>query len=278
MMRGRMDYTLVPDPPRAVPRRFSLRRMRAMIVCGVVFVVVGGVLGIGIPVTFFMYGGCVLPTVDLSLDRHHSLATAVITARQLLTHANLNGRHPWKISFAFSTPSGEGVDGVGYTLEQAAGIKEIGEALAVEYNPGIPSQARPVGGSASPLPLWVYGLIVGIFGLEFVIGAILLLVAWSRARGERILLTYGPGTDAEVVHVRRVRCVGFGKKNPYDVYYRFYDHRGLEVFGKDRTYHYGWAESLGPGDKVGVVYHPDVPEANVLYLHGKDVEVETCVR
>ena len=119
MMRGHDHSTLVPDPPRIIPAWFSLRRMRAMIFCGVVFVVVGVVLGAGIPVMFFVLGGYVLPTVDLSLDCRHTAATGVIISRRLLTHTNVNGRHPWKIGFQFQTPSGASVDAVGYTFDES---------------------------------------------------------------------------------------------------------------------------------------------------------------
>lgn len=274
MIAKRNHRTLVPDPPRAVPRWFYLRRMQSMVCCGVVFLLLGLGLGVGIPVLFFLLGGRVLPTLDRELDRAHTLATATITAKQCITHVNLNWRHPWKIDFQFTTPAGRTVDAVGYTLDPSVGTRAVGEPLAVEYDPADPTRARPAGGSASLFPLWVYGLILAVLGSEFVIGAVLLFLAWFRTRIERVLLMYGPGTEAEVVAVRRVRYIRFGWKNPYDIHYRFHDHRGLEVFGKDRTYHYAWAETQMPGDRVGVVYHPEAPNVNVLYLHGSDVRSE----
>lgn len=274
MMNEREHRALVPDPPRAVPRWFYLWRVRSMVFCGVLFFSLGIGLGVGLPLCFYVLGGCVLPTVDFDLDRTHASSTAVITAKQLLAYTKVNGWHPWKMSFQFTTSDGRTVDGTGYTLDPSVGAKVEGEPLAVEYDPVDPSRARPAGGIASLFPLWAYGLTLALLGPELVIGAGLLLLAWSRTHSERLLLAYGPGIDAEVVDVRRVSYIHFGSKSPYDVHYRFYDHRGLEVIGKDRTYHYGWAETLKPGDKVGVVYHPNAPEANALYLHGSDVGSE----
>ena len=102
----------------------------------------------------------------------------------------------------------------------------------------------------------------------------LLTLTRSRARNERMLLAYGAGADAQVVQVRRVWYIHFGSKHPYDVYYQFRGPLGREVIGRDRTYHYAWAQELKPGDKIGVVYHPELPEANVLWLHGKEVQSE----
>jgi hypothetical protein len=146
----------------------------------------------------------------------------------------------------------------------------VGDPIVVEYDPSDPSRARPVGGSAGLFPPWAYGLTLALLGPEFAAAVALLLLAWWRARGERVLLGYGPGAEAEVVAVRRVMYIQFGRNRPYDVHYRFHDHRGVEVRGKDRTYHYAWAEALKPGDKVGVVYHPQLSAASVLWLHGGD--------
>jgi hypothetical protein len=92
-----------------------------------------------------------------------------------------------------------------------------------------------------------------------------------RAVRERHLLTYGVGVVAEVQQVWRASYISFGTKNPYDVVYRFHDHTGRPVQGKDRTYHYAWAEALRPGDPVGVIYHPFRSTENVLWLHGSNV-------
>lgn len=261
---------LVPDPPRAIPGWFFLRRMRGMAFGGLLFTILGAALGCGLPVFFYVLGGYVWPTVDLALDREHASATAAITDKQCIRHTNVNSRHPWKIAFQFTTPGGTTVDAVGYTFDPSFADRQAGDAIEVEYAPADPWQARPVGGTAALMPLSVYLLILATLGPELIIGLVLLALTWVRARNERVLLAFGPGTGAEVIDVRRVSYIRFGSRHPHDVYYRFAGSLGREVTGRDRTYHYAWAEALKPGDTVGVVYHPELPEANVLWLHGKD--------
>ena len=261
---------LVPDAPREIPGWFFLRRMRAMAFTGLLFTILGVVLGFGLPVFFYFLGGCVLPTVDLALDRNHALATAAITDKQYMRHTNVNSRHPWKIAFRFRTPGGTMVDTVGYTLNPSFADRQAGDPVEVEYDPADAWRARPVGGTAALMPLSAYLVILATVGPEFVLGLVLLGLTWTRARNERVLLAYGSGTDAQVIGVRRVWYIHFGSKSPYDVYYEFPGRAGRKTIGKDRTYHYAWAEALEAGDTVGVVYHPESPEVNVLWLHGKD--------
>jgi len=116
------------------------------------------------------------------------------------------------------------------------------------------------------------GIIFTAVGILF--GVTCLVLCVRRTRHARMLLTYGAGAEAEVVRKQRVSYIHFGSKSPYDVYYRFHDHYGQEVIGRDRTYHYAWAEALNPGDKVGVVYNPQSSAANVLWLHGDKEPLE----
>lgn len=274
IMRPQDKPALVPDPPRTVPRWFFLRRMRGMAFCGLLFTILGLVLGVGFPVFFYVLGGCVCPTVDLALDRNHASATAVITDKEYMRHTNVNNRHPWKVAFEFRTPGGTTTDAVGYTLDPAFANHRAGDTIEVEYDPADPWRARPVGGTAAVLPLSMYLVILGSFGPQLIIGLTLLTLTRSRARNERMLLGHGAGVDAQVIQVRRVWYIHFGSKHPHDVYYRFKGPLGREVIGRDRTYHYAWAQELKPGDTVGVIYHPELPEANVLWLHGKEVQSE----
>lgn len=262
--------SLVPDPPRAVPRWFFLRRMRVMVFCGLLLTGLGVVLGGGLPLFFYVVSGCVSPIADSQLDRNHSSTTAVIRAKKLVSHTEIGSRHPWKVTFQFVTPEGMTVDAVGYTYDQSLATGAAGDEIEVEYDPADPSRARPAGGSASLFPPWAFLLTWGLLLPESLGGPIMLIAAGVRARRQRLLLTHGAGAEAEVVQVRRIGYIRFGSRNPYDVYYRFHDYRGLEVTGQDRTYHYGWAEELKAGDKVGVVYNPRGPAANVLWLHGGD--------
>jgi hypothetical protein len=257
----------VPDPPRAVPRWFFLRRMRAMVFVGLLFIGLGAGMGVGIPMVFYFLSGRVSPTVDWALDRSHATTTAVITDKEFLAHTQVGSRSPWRVAFRFTTPGGVTVDAVGHTYDRSFATRKVGDSLRVEYDPADPSRARPVGGCASLLSLRLLVMIPLLIGTESVVGVAALVATWFAARRERVLLTFGASAEAEVVQVRRVRYIRFGAHNPYDVYYRFLDHLGREVTAKDRTYAYGWAEGLKPGDPVGVVYNPQSPTANVLWLH-----------
>jgi hypothetical protein len=251
-----------------------MRRMRVMAICGLVLAVVAGTFGGGLGVLFHYLGGGVSPLVDSQLDRHHATTMAAITELEYVSHANLNSRHPWKVTFRFAAPDETVISTVGYTLDQSFANKAAGDLIEVEYAPADPRRARPVGGSASLLPAWVYLVTIGVLVPEFGIGVGMLGLLAVRARNERTLLSYGAATEAEVVGVHRVSYIRMGTRSPYDVYYRFFDHRGIPTDGKDRTYHYAWAEGLRPGDKVAVIYSPASPAASVLWLHGDEVGAE----
>jgi len=273
-MTGRMqaqDEPFLPDPPRAVPEWFFLRRMRAVFFCGVLLTGLGLLLGLGLPVFFFLLGGRVWPTVDLALDRDHATATGRVVATECQYRVHFGSRHPWKVVFTLVTDDGTEAVATGYTLDPAFERLQPGDTIPVEHDPADPWRARPAGGTVSLIPLWLYLLILGLIGVPHGgVGLVLLAVGGTRARRERLLLVHGAAAPAEVLQVREVTYIHFGRRHPYDVYYRFTDHRGHEVTGKDRTYHYEWAERLQPGDRVGVTYNPVTPTCNVLWLHGGD--------
>lgn len=268
--RPATNQAAVPDPPRFVPRWFFVRRMQAMFFCGLLCLALGLVLGGALLGMFYYVGGRVLPTVDWRLDREHASATGVITSKGQLTYVHMGTRHPWRVGFEFSTRDGAVVDAVGYTFERSFAAASVGDPVAVEYAPADPWQARPVGGSASLMPMWAVVLVLAATGPQAVVGAALLIYSAARARSERLLLVHGAGAAGEVVRLRRVGYIHFGAQSPFDVYYQFRDHRGLEVADRDRTYHYRWAEALRPGDKVGVVYHRQSPNVSALWLHGTE--------
>jgi hypothetical protein len=271
MIDRRSHTVTVPDPPRVVSRWFYLRRMRAMAFCGLLFAGLGVALGVGIPAVFCVSGDGISPLVDWKLDQRHASTSGVIVDKQLKTNIHINSRHPWRIAFEFATPDGASVEAVGHSLDPSFADRVSGDPIEVEYDPADPSRARPAGGSASLLPLRMFWVISAPMGAMLLVGLGLLIAMALRARDELGLLTYGAGAQAEVVRVQRVRSIRFGAHHPYDVYYRFRDHAGREVLGKDRTYHYAWAEALAPGDRVGVVYHPQSSGASVLWLHGGDI-------
>ncbi len=263
----RESASTLPPPPRPVPRWFFVRRMQSLLVGGVILTAMGVVPGVGVSLLFWYIADGVWPAVDAALDRNHATATATITDVQLMRNINTPSGHPWKLSFEFVGPRGSAVRAVGYTQDKSVADTGVGGQIEIEYDPANPSRARPAGGTAALLPLWAFLLIWGIFGAQIIVGLALLAVMRVLARRERILLTHGVGADAEVLQIKRIGYIHFGSKHPYDVYYRFGDHKGHDVIGRDRTYRYAWAEALKPGDKVGVVYNPLSSSRSVLWLH-----------
>ena len=257
----------VPPPPRPVPRWFFVRRMQVMFALGCLLMATSVPAGAGVSLLLWYIAGGVWPTVDAALDRNHATATATITDIELMRNINTPSGHPWKVSFEFADSRGSAVQAVGYTQGKSVADRGIGGQVEIEYDPANPSRARPAGGTASVLPLWACLLVWGIFGAEMVAGVVLLAGTCVLARSERILLTHGAAADAQVLQIKRIGYIHFGSKHPYDVYYRFRDHNGRDVIGKDRTYRYAWAEALKPGDKVGVVYNPLSSSRSLLWLH-----------
>ena len=272
MIESSSQTVIIPDPPRAIPKWFFLRRMRAMFFCGVLFTALGIGMSVGLSVLFWVLGGHTWPTDDLALNRSHASTSAAITKKEFIGHIHMGSKHPWKVHFRFTDAEGRTVEAVGFTYDPSFRNKAPGDTMEVEYDPAEPTRARPVGGSAAVLPLWAYPLILALVGQDLVIGVVLLFLVRLRARGERVLLAYGTGAEAEVARVKRLGYIRFGRQNPYDVTYEFTDHLGRRAAGRDRTYHYAWAAALKPGDRVGVVYNPQAPGANVLWLHGGDSE------
>ena len=129
--------SLVPDPPRLVPRWFYLRRMRAMFFCGVLFTTLGIGLGVGLPLFFYVLGGGTLPTADSALDRNHAPATAIITDNEFMRHTQINGRNPWNVTFRFTDAAGKSVDATGFHYDLSFGDKVAGDTIEVEYDPAV---------------------------------------------------------------------------------------------------------------------------------------------
>ncbi len=262
------EIVQVPDPPRSVPRWFFVRRMQALFFCGIIFIVMGIVIAGIMGGVFSAMGDPVCPLADWELERYAQTAPGRVTGTRLVEHTHSGSRHPWQVHFEFQTPAGQTVAAAGYTWDAAVGQKTPGDPIEVQFDPNDPAKARPAGGSISLLSDPALLCVPLIFAAEVVGGAAMLLLVAIRATKERKLLMYGVGATGEVESVRRYGWVHFGSRSPYDVRYRFTDHDGREVRGKDRTYRYAWAESLRPGDRVGIVYHPWQPDKNVLWLHG----------
>jgi hypothetical protein len=265
----------MPDPPRHVPPWTFVRRMQAMFIGGVILTATGLSLGIGLPVFFYLLSGRVSPMEDWRLNHHHASATAEFKVATIIPHVHHGSKHPYKVGFRFETADGQSVYAEGFTLDASFGNMQRGDTFPIEYKPDEPTVARPVGGSVALMPLWVYLLIWGLLAPEYLIGLILLFACWRKAKGLRNLLVYGVGVEGSVTHVNRINYIRSGRRNPFDVFYRFTDHRGLTVTGRDRTYHYDWAEQLQLGDKVGVVFNPTFPESSTLWLTAKNSPTET---
>jgi hypothetical protein len=273
-MTARTDFGIsIPDPPRAVPPHLYLRRARAMFFVGLIFTIVGPAAAVALLAATSATGAGISPFTDLLLNRSHSTVIATVLAKKLITSVHAGSEHPWRIDFHFERPDGKAVTAWGYTYDQELGNHLTpGDPIEVEYDPADPSRVRPVGGYAQPTPLWVSLLVLGLLGVQALIGAGMMAGAMLLARRQQKLLAYGVGTEAEVLQVRCVKSINFGSKHPYDVHYRFRDQYGASVVGRNRTYSYAWAEALVPGEKVGIVFNPCDPRENALWLHGKELE------
>ncbi len=275
MLDDRGRPALVPEPPRAVPKGVFYRRMKSLFILGAMFTGLGILLGGGLPWLFYFLGGRVSPTVDWRLNRRHVTTTAEVIGTELMKHFHSGSRHPWKVVFEFTTEDGSREAAVGFTWDPAVGHKAPGAPIEIEYDPDDPSTARPVDGTASLMPAWVYLLIVGLLAPQLVIGLVMLSMSAVRSRRLRELLEYGVGVTGEVTRIDTVSYVSMGRKHPYDVYYSFIDHRGVRAAGRERTYQYAWAEALNPGAFVGIVFNPADPRSSALWLYGKDLEEVT---
>ncbi len=274
MSPGLDTDVMPPDPPRAVPALFFVRRMQGLLFCGLMFTLADlAALGVA-GVVMQGLGASPLPLADLRLDRRHGVATGVIINKAFVSSINNGSQSPWKVTFRFAPDDGPAVQASGFTYDQSLRYRQPGDTLPVEYDPANPSVARPAGGYVSCAPPWVSLIVVAAVAPMFLVGIGILIWIWRAARQERYLLIYGVGVEAEVLRVQPSSSVRFGSHHPYDVYYRFMDHTGQEIVGKDRTYRYLWADALEPGDTVGVVYNPVLPTANVLWLHGSDAPEE----
>jgi hypothetical protein len=263
----------IPDPPRAVPPHLYLRRARALFFVGLILMVTGPAATIIVLAVMSATGAGISPISDLALDGNHTTTVATVTAKKLITSVHMNDKHPWRIQFTFERPDGGSVAAAGYTYNQELGKRLApGDRIDIEYDPGNPVHARPVGGYAAPTPPWVALLVGSVFALEGLIGAGMFVGALLAARRDRKLLAYGVAAEGEVLEVRCCKSVSFGTKHPYDVYYRFRDQWGTDVKGHDRTYFYAWAEGLRPGERIGIVFNPRNPRENALWLHGRELE------
>ncbi len=263
----------IPDPPRPVPAGLYCRRLRGMFFIGLIFLISGPAVGIGVIGSMMRAVGGSSPFSDLILDGRHEAASATVTAKRLIQSVHVDSQHPWRIHFRFEPADGGSILTSGFTYDQELGSRvATGDQIEIQYDPADPFRARPVGGYAASTPPWVFLLMVGIFGAETLIGAFMLGGAIWLSRRERRLLAYGVAADADVLAVRRIWYIHFGSKHPYDVYYRFRDHHGVPITGRDRTYSYAWAEALRPGDRVGIVFNPRNPLENALWLHGRELE------
>jgi len=240
--------------------------MQSLLFVAVFLSALGGVLPVAVLAPLRASGVALRPFDDWALDSAATLTTGFVVERRLLTQVHMGSKHPWQLTFEFTVGDGGALRAVGYAYDDSLGAKNTGDQLDVEYSPSRPALARPVGGYVSAMPPWVCLLILVAIGWEVPVGLVLLGVVAARVRSLRRLLTWGVGAEAEVIRVSPVWYVHFGTKHPYDVLYRFHDHSGREVVGKDRTYCYDWAAALRAGDRVGVVYNPYRPQESAIWL------------
>lgn len=264
------DGVNIPPPPRNVPAWFFVQRMKAAVVCSILFPALGMILAAVFCV--LMLSGGALPSADWAIDRNKAEVEGRLVSKTLMRHTHINNRHPWNVSFEFDLPSGEKMRGSGYLLDESVANRAEGDALAVEYDRDDPSHSRPAGGSAALLGGVPLLLIGGVIGAELALGLAILLWMFSAVRRQRKLLMFGAPSRGEVERVSPVAYIHFGKAHPYDVYYRFDDAGRRPHRGRLRTYRYEWAAGLSQGSRVGVVYDPYSPHRNTLWLEPEHAE------
>ncbi len=262
----------IPDPPRTLPSGVVARRMRAMLVCGVLFVILGGLIVPLVTLLPMWIAGGASPLADLILNQRQVPTIGTLVQKELLTSIHVNDRNPWRLQFEFRSEAGDLVRAVGFSYDASWAAFEPGSALEVQYDPLEPARARPADGLACNMPLWVFALVLLTQLPLPIIGASLLVIVRIKGAQLKRLLQYGVGAVGEVLGIRQVWYVNFGTKHPYDVYYRFVDHNGRFVQGTARTYNYAWAEAHRPGDRIALVFNPYEPTQSTLWLHGRELE------
>ncbi len=242
----------VPPPPREPsPRAKQLiyaytGSQFAGLLTGLIFLLIGGVLS-----TVFCWG---LPG-ELAITLAGRRATGTIERTELQRNVTINGRHPTAIAFTFEGHSGESS-----TLEP--GALSAGDVVEVEYVPWRPAWARVRGGTYGSFPVWVaFVLLFPLVGLGALFGAVR-----SKQRDRRAFRDGRAigGTVTRVGLDRRVRVNG---RHPLKVEWSF------EVEGRQFT---GSLSSLDPerlrdfreSDAVTVLYDPDQPQANTVWVDG----------
>lgn len=151
---------LVPEPPpapRELPAGFARKQKwtgNPLALVGLIFSLVGWILLVVmvlvlplfafIPLIFVVLGwillraGKKMAAKTLSAFRFGRAVKGTITEVQIDSQYEVNGRHPWRIGYAFTSASGEKHEGSASTFDSSAQDRQRGQpiwVLVVDENP-----------------------------------------------------------------------------------------------------------------------------------------------
>jgi hypothetical protein len=244
----------VPPPPRRPSRRalhlISGDRGRRGVVrqVGIGFTVVG--LGLSI---LFCWG---LP-VDAAIALGRSETTATIVTTEANRSVTMNGRHPTRVRFEFQA-DGASWSGQADTMDIAPG--QVG-SVAVEYASTNPGWSRIAGGTYS-----LYGYL-GLFICLF--PALGIAILWNVARARRRTLrafTRGRPVLARVTFRGSDESTFHGEQYLAMLRWEFRTPAGARHEGSLTARTPQDLGALAGADQVVVLYDPDDPACNTLYV------------
>lgn len=242
----------VPPPPRE-PSPRARKLIYAYAGSQAVLLLVGAIFFlVGAPLSLIF---CRSLPGELALTVLGTPASATVESTRLQTNVRVNGVHPTEVVFTFD---GHRVESS--TLEP--GGLGPGATAAIEYVPGKPEWARLRGGSYGTFPVWV-----GFVLLFPLVGAVLVAGAVRSNRREIRAFRDGHATSGRVTNVGLDRSVRVNGRHPLKVDWTF------EVLGRQFE---GSLSSLDPeqlrdfrsGDQVTVLYDPDQPKVNTVWVDG----------
>jgi hypothetical protein len=253
----RYSLSAIPPAPRQpspAARRlvFSFQSAQfVLLLVGLIFLGVGLILS-----TVFCWS---LP-VDLTLAFTGKPHTGVVLSARTDFNASINGVHPLLVRYSYSTPEG--------TFEDEADV------MGADYPELPPGEPIPLEVS-SVRPQWsrVAGSTHGFFGyfgaftLFFpLLGAALLLVALRLNLRARRAYREGRPVLAKVVGSGPDRSVRINRQHPYRIQWEFKLPDGSVHSGSISSMRWLELEPWAKASEVPVLYDPDHPDANTLYV------------
>ena len=222
-----------------------------MLLVGSIFFGVGALLSLP-----FCWG---IP-VDIAIAISHDDLPATVQSSRLNRNVRVNGIHPTKITFTYQV-DGEQYEGEGDTRKyKIIKVARPGSTVPVEVSTSHPSWARLQGETYS----WTgyFGLIVLLFPG---IGATILFFTIRAHRRAVRAFRFGIPVLAEVAARGKVHNVKINGQHPFHVRWKF-QVNGRFYYGSLTSMSSLEIEDLMSQDRLPVLYDPDNPGVNCVYL------------